>query len=120
MKTLTVEQAAYIAGFLDGEGYFACRYREGAVVGRYYAHYVITVCQKRPAVLYWMIEVTGVGRVGKRKRSDGSPLSPMLSITGKDKVVGLLSQILPYMIVRHDDVEKVINGIDITPEKPTP
>jgi hypothetical protein len=84
-KNLTCSpiEAAYIAGFFDGEGSIARR------DGR------ISITQKDPAPLYWIQKKLGCGSVLKRSGD-----SYRYGLSGKKRTYQFLMLILPYLIVK--------------------
>lgn len=106
LKTLTVEEACYIAGFFDGEGSIDCR---TAARGRYTRkYYTLLIGQVRPEVLYWIQSCLGAGSVKKRIRDQR--VIYRYRLQGRLKVTHLLEQLLPYLIVKRDEAIRVTAG----------
>lgn len=90
MKYVESRDAAYIAGFFDGEGCITTRNYTRAV------RCIFT--QKHPYVLRWIADTLGYGTVVQR-RFDKSPCWE-LQITRGDDVANLLTTLMPYLRVK--------------------
>lgn len=115
INKLTVEQAAYIAGFLDGEGSLQVRIRKDLQ-----RSYKITIGQKAPIVLFWIEAVIGIGRVCNRRtrNTDGTwkQLHPHYVLGGRLQVLAFLEQLEPYLIVKKEEAKLVRAGKHPRPE----
>jgi len=100
MKKISDEQAAYLAGFLEGEGCFF------VANPRKQRNALVSVNQKSPEVLHYIQEITGVGHIERRIRSPRPPSSWEVGgnpiyfwRTHKQKeVIPFIRRILPYLI----------------------
>jgi len=89
---LTKVEAAYIAGFVDGEGCIRIQNKNKT------SHYlVLSINQKDRRVLEWLAPKIGAVSIGCYSNEYGPVYT--VAISGK-KVVTLLEQIIDYMIVK--------------------
>ena len=107
-KQLTEEQAAYLAGFFDGEGSIIQVHGHG---------WRITIYQSWREIIEWVMEVTGTGTTGQRNPTTSNiinhgPLKTQYwwNLYGKNAAL-LLEQLLPYMIVKKSRALECINSI---------
>jgi hypothetical protein len=106
-KVLSKANAAYIAGFLDGEGTIMIVLRKPSA--SYSLRVALAQSSKARQVLDWISEVTGVGAsVNKNFSSPKHDMGLTWACAG-DAAVGLLEQILPYLIVKRTQAELAIN-----------
>ncbi len=98
--------AAYLAGFMDGEGTFSIvkthqirRHVDGTKVKnvRYHLHVKITNTDKK--VLDWIVEHFG-GQLSERKRIEGEKRKWELTISGNSSMEKFILSILPYLKVK--------------------
>lgn len=98
MRKISDEQAAYIAGFLEGEGSFGIDNPEDRWRAR------VTVGQKSPQVLNYVREVTGLGYVRKTiphvRNAWGTERSPTYYwvLNHRKEVRPFIRRMLPYLI----------------------
>ena len=98
MKTLTPTQAAYVAGFLDGDGSIFVRLKPNAAYkyGFQIAPYIVFFqSQKEIDFLERLQELIGVGYV--RLRNDGIAELTVGSIKAMRDLIG---QVEPYLILK--------------------
>ncbi len=100
---LTMTQAAYIAGFLDGEGSIILYRRETSISMR------VVFSNTKINALEWIKKSIGVGviithRHENPRHSDSSHLQLQA-----DAAESLLSQILPYLIIKKEQAEIAID-----------
>jgi len=101
-KELNGIDAAYIAGFLDGEGSIFLTSRKNKASLR------ISATNTDKNVLDWIIEKIGVGVVhAGRKESDKNRKTWMFILNG-EAAETLLKQLLPYLIVKKEQAQLAI------------
>jgi hypothetical protein len=94
---MTETEAAYIAGIVDGEGCLSVR-KQGRSFG-----VSIIVVQKDPVIPHWLVPRCG-GHVDLVTRKSWGAVRTYFRWTlgGKDKIVPLLTGILPYLIMKRE------------------
>ena len=100
MKVLTKEQAAYIAGFLEGEGsFYINRSKRKSSSGRFTSIIPrIQTGQQDATPLRYILEVTGVGHISYNPRkSDWRNPSYRHLVTGRRHVISFVKAIYPYL-----------------------
>jgi hypothetical protein len=110
MKTLTPTQAAYVAGFLDGDGsIFVClkpnaAYRYGFQIALYV---VFFQSQKELVFLERLKELLGVGYV--RLRNDGIA---ELTIGSIEALRDLIQQLDPYLVLKKQQAQLLVEILE--------
>ena len=91
---ISIADAAYIAGFFDGEGCIHGRIGKSGhpMVG-------ITITQKRPEVLFWIKGILNMGHVNKR--SNGTS---RWAITGSKNIGRFIDLVLSYCKVKEEEL----------------
>jgi predicted nucleic acid-binding Zn ribbon protein len=113
-KVLTKTEAAYIAGFMDGEGSFFC-VREVRKENRSGIRYTFTasVLNTNFDVMYWIREKTNAGNI--QAYHDGNPnhkIGYKLSFN-KDWILNIVPQIMEFLVIKKRQAELVISGINL-------
>lgn len=98
VNALTETEAAYLAGFIDGEGYVAVR-RNGKNAPRP----CIQITQKDRTILDDLKKMIGCGYVFRGKGGNYK-----LEIMGFTTVVPLLQQIIPYIRVKRYAADRLL------------
>ena len=100
MKKITKAQAAYIAGFFDGEGCICCADMQGVPRLR------VTLVQQNPEALYKITKLLGCGNVHYKHTQHcyGHP-SYVWCLYGKTNLLWFIKLILPYAIVKQPQLE---------------
>jgi hypothetical protein len=90
------EEAAYLAGLLDGEGTIGVRPRtEGWVVVE------LGMCMTTPAPLYWAQKVTGKGAIYYRPEKRVNRRDAWFWKVGRcQDIANILREVLPYLQVK--------------------
>lgn len=99
-KELTIQQACYIAGIVDGEGSIMLVVRKS--VREPSVHLRVSVSNTYHPLLDWLTEVTGIGKsyeVDNQKYNRSTKLGGLWKTQG-EAAEGLLKQILPYLIIK--------------------
>jgi hypothetical protein len=95
----------YIAGIIDGEGHFHTpRVKNGA--GRTYIYPRVIVMNTNKELVDALKHTLG-GNVYMYKAHDNAKACYRWSMTGK-AVTALAHNILPYLIVKHEQVQRVL------------
>ena len=101
---------AYIAGFLDGEGCIG--YYDASQTSHNrpsYFHAAVNVCNTDPKVIFWLREVTGMGRSHIIRFKDGKRRTAyQWQIGRKQDVIDFLSAIRPYLRVKGEQVDVLL------------
>ena len=109
--------AAYLAGFMDGEGTFSIvktyehrRHVDGTKVKniRYHLHVKITNTNKK--VLDWIVEHFG-GQLAERKRVMTEKRKWELSITSNRAMERFILSIMPYLIVKREQAAVALSFV---------
>lgn len=107
---MTATQAAWVAGFFDGEGTISVS--RGGRGGKYQSVYVSIVNTHKESIetIYSWV---GAGRFSERDMS-GRPKHHkqqyLWKIAAQRDVVEFCKQILPYLIVKKEKVQEFLNG----------
>ena len=106
---MTSEEAAWLAGFIDGEGTISS-YMAGK--NRAYKTWVISVPNTHRGSLDRCQEITGVGSVVMKKEAHGNRRTQyQWRVNPKQDVASILDQILPYLIVKREQAEACLADI---------
>ncbi len=104
MKNLSIADANYLAGLLDGEGCLGIRKHK---LG--YVHAVIEVCMTNRRPLDWACDVTGLGNVTSHiERRVGRRQPFKWVVTGVSNIQALLRVIEPYMRVKRAEAKALL------------
>lgn len=98
-KTLTERQAAYIAGFIDGEGSIILYRRTYGVAMR------ITATSTDHAVLKWLADVTGTGSIVQQRRGSQKHSQCWFWQVNADAAASILSQIRDDLIIKQTQAD---------------
>jgi len=106
MNQLTETQAAYIAGFIDGEGCISYeKYKQG---GRFYHRPVVIVSNTNLEVLEWICLATGIGRP-KKIRQKPKHKEQYLIRWCYGAAIDILFQTLPFLKIKHSRAELILS-----------
>jgi hypothetical protein len=104
VSNLTVAQAAYLAGMIDGEGSILVWQRKDRAIGQRSAR-VVVVNTDRP-VMDWLLANVGGNLNNKpdtRPSAFGTPRKPCWTwIVNGQNAVNILTQVLPYLVIKRD------------------
>lgn len=118
-RLMAAEEAAYIAGFIDGEGSIGivAHNKPGNIAGkdRRTPHYrlVISVTNRDLAVLRWINERCGGSCFEKLRRNAKWAPAFELRITNRDDALALLMAIKPYIKIKARQVELALAFLDL-------
>ncbi len=104
---LREKDAAYIAGFADGEGTILIIHRKP---NSYYIGFRIAQSARARRVLDWISEVTGIGTSINKNPSKGKnhDLGLTWACSG-EAAISLLVQLLPFQIVKQKQIELAVD-----------
>ena len=88
--------AAYLAGFLDGEGSIMLYRRGNGAAMR------ISISNTNRPVLEWCQRATSVGAIVVAPRSNPRHKTAMMWMVNSQPAASILEQVLPYLIVKHE------------------
>lgn len=106
MSPLTTEQAAYIAGIIDGEGSISLALGGGRS-GRY-SHLLVRVANTDPLLIAFLGSVAPGGRTYTATLGSGFKEVTHLCWSGRVGV-GLLRQVVPYLVIKKDRARLVLH-----------
>ena len=106
MKKISKTDAAYIAGFFDGEGCVS--------MGSSSKHPSISITQKFPNVLHHIYQIVKLGRVRKHYQYTRSTLTHHLTITNRKQMRNFINLILPHILVKKRQLEITIKLLNLT------
>lgn len=99
-NALSATDAAYIAGFMDGEGSIMIQPKWNAYSIR------ISAVNTDHEVMQWIVSATGIGRIYHRKRTNSSHSDTWWWQCASESAESILSQIRPYLRIKakHADI----------------
>ncbi len=98
-NTLSVADAAYLAGLIDGEGTIGMAWRKpGSRAGRFQFHVVVNMTERD--VLAWVAETTGLGNVTGPYARRGNWHGFFRWAVQSAGAISVLEQIEPYLRVK--------------------
>ncbi len=93
VRKLAPEDAAYLAGLIDGEGTITLSRRHA----NERRHLVVSISSTEPDLLHWTATATGVGKI-TRKRGVSDKHSPGLTYSVANRqALAVLAQVAPYL-----------------------
>lgn len=101
-KDLTVAQAAYLAGIIDGEGSIMLYRREKGAAMR------VTVANTNRALLDWCATVCGVGNIVMTERSNPKHKPSGMWHVNSQAAASLLEQTRPYLVIKGEQADVAI------------
>lgn len=102
MKRISKTNAAYIAGFFDGEGCVGVyRLKSGCF------RIAVTIAQKKPAVLYYIQRIMGIGNVYKTGKAY------RFSVVNKRDVISFINLILLFSSVKRKQLELALQFLNL-------
>jgi hypothetical protein len=109
MNQLTPEQAAYIAGLLDGEGSLGVYRRPSA----WLPYPELSITNTNLEVLEWLKSTVGVGHIrlvtkDQRRATEKWKQAYAWRITASGHIVALLQQIKPYLIIKRAQCQALL------------
>jgi len=99
MTILTETEAAYIAGFIDGEGSIGLFRQKGSSEGQLYYNIKIQITQTHLTPLKWILNKLQKGKIYKNYRTGNQADSYSLCLYMAD-CEEILPKILPYLVLK--------------------
>ena len=93
VRILSVEESAYLAGIVDGEGTITLTSRNKGQNRRL----VITVSNTERELLEWVLKVVGVGVITTKKLYEERHSAPFAYSVSNNQAYDLLKQIAPHL-----------------------
>lgn len=118
VKVLSATDAAYIAGFMDGEGSFFCN-REKSKFNRhpYYYNFTVTVSNTNVQVLQWIMDVCGGTFWFNESRSGNANHKTCYKIVFSGETIrAIVPQFIDYLIIKKKVASLVLNALKIRDE----
>ena len=113
MNKLTPEQAAYIAGIVDGEGCISYRMeRDMRLVSGHkrYPALKVEVGNTNEELILWLLAVVGEGVTTKARSYQNKNHKPHYSIVWKaNRALALLEQVLPYLTIKKSRAQLMLD-----------
>lgn len=105
VRQMSMTEAAYLAGLIDGEGSIIAikRDKNGRTTWR------LQVSSTTPILLEWCIKKTGVGSIVVRKSQNPLHADSQWWQCYSWNAVDILKQIVPYMVLKHGKAQQVID-----------
>jgi len=122
IKKVSKVDAAYIAGFFDGEGCVSISHRKKYRKNTPRTHLAIRMSQAFPNILYHIQKILGVGRVHKSKHigtlNYKSVYKNTFSVYSIKNQLEFLQTILPYSKTKKEEIVVAIKFIEFVKEHP--
>lgn len=96
---LSLADAAYLAGFVDGEGSIMLTPRRDKVAVKF------SISNTNKAILDWVAVVTGVGAVQDHRSGDGTNKACFQYQANSEAAESIIQQIEPYLIVKKEQAK---------------
>jgi hypothetical protein len=112
---MTNEHIAYIAGFLDGEGYITIRRANRGTARNPSYRLVIGFTNTYLPVLEWIKSVVGAGCINTKPRKDKEKHSPAFELTIHQREVQrqLLTEVLKFAIIKRHQIALGLAFLDL-------
>lgn len=108
VRQMSATEAAWLAGFFDGEGSL-CEYKSGRE-GKYRS-WRLTIPNTHKGSLDQCVAFTSVGSVRQKTRAIGNrQCSWEWPITAQREIVDICKQMLPYLVIKKPVVESFLAG----------
>ena len=116
MKKLSKTEKAWLAGFIDGEGYIGLTFQRKKVTKHSAAslryHPFLIIANTNKEVLYFIRELIGEGRIYvMHKSTNNKKTSYQYKLTKMDVLYEILVLLLPYLRVKGVQCQLLINYI---------
>ena len=98
-NTLILTDAAYLAGFVDGEGSIMLTPRRDKVALKF------SVSNTNKAILDWIAIVTGVGAVQQHRKASDTNKTCFQYQANSEAAESIIEQLLPYLIVKKEQAK---------------
>lgn len=98
-KMLLATDAAYLAGFIDGEGSIMLYGRRDKVALK------LSISNTSKPVLDWVEDITGVGKVMLHRKADHRIRTTWMYQSNSEAAESVIEQILPYLIIKKEQAK---------------
>lgn len=98
-KVLSIADAAYIAGFFDGEGSVLLYNRPTNITLR------VSFANTKRAILDWIRDTIGAGHIVTASRNNDKHATSYLLIVSSQSAASLLEQIAPYIHLKNEQAQ---------------
>lgn len=99
---LTIQQAAYLAGIIDGEGNLVLYMRNEGIKIR------MDVTNTKPQLIEWLRSITDVGHIIQVKRISTKHVNSQIWQAHGDSAASIAYQILPYLVIKQRQAELLL------------
>ena len=109
-RQMSSTEAAWLAGFIDGEG-TVCSYRGGR--GGKYQSWILSVTNTNLASLEYCRAITGVGSVRSKRRHNVPEhwkQSYQWQVTAQREIIDVLRQIVGFLQIKRDVAKAFIDN----------
>lgn len=103
VNNITIEDAAYLAGFVDGEGSIILHRSRDRTAMR------IAITNTNKGVIDWIQTITGVGNIVEKKSKNAKHKDCYIWLCNSQSAEDVLIQILPYLKIKIQQAELAIN-----------
>jgi len=108
----SVEERAYLAGILDGEGTFVIRRGVDKKTGRIYFQAIVRVVNTSRDLIAWLRETFGGNVVRVQDRRPNHKPYWHWTLDGGPRVASVIRQSLPYLRVKRPQAEVLLEFYD--------
>ena len=116
-KSLTEPQKAYLAGFIDGEGYIGLTFQikretfQNSATPRYHPYLIIA--NNNSPVLFYVKDIIGEGRIYRQKRNiERQKPGFQYKLTKMEVLEKLLAAIEPYLVVKRQQAKLLLKYLN--------
>jgi len=102
-KQLTIPQAAYLAGVIDGEGSIMLYGRRDSVAMR------VAIANTNQKLLEWCAITTGVGNIVITKRDNPKHKTSANWIANSQAAASVLEQVLPFLTIKKEQAQMALD-----------
>lgn len=102
-KELSLSDAAYIAGFCDGEGCFMLFMRRDVVCIR------ISAANTNKGILEWLVDVTGTGNIVRKPSNNPKHKVSYQWLCNSESAESVLRQIRPYLRIKTRQADMLLD-----------
>ena len=92
-RTLTISDAAYLAGLIDGEGTISLSRRHA----NERRQLVVSISSTEPDLVDWPVKATGVGKVTRKRTSSDNHAPGLTYSVSNRQALAVLEQVEPYL-----------------------
>jgi len=93
VRTLAAEDAAYLAGLIDGEGTITLSRRHA----NERRQLVVSISSTEPVLLDWIMPATGVGKITRKRRVSEKHATGLTYSVSNRQALAILAQVTPYL-----------------------